>query len=147
MPATEGKRRLATIERDFFRVLNRVVEPAVKRGLFSPRHAPAGLILLETTGFKTGATRRTPLLATRLGRYVFVSTVRGERSFWVKNLQAQNRIRYFLGGRAREADAYVLSPRADGLPSATLPAPIARLADLLAPLTQAGWAFAVLKTH
>ncbi|MCB1848305.1 MAG: hypothetical protein KDI04_13230, partial [Halieaceae bacterium] len=55
------------LEREFFRMLNRVVEPAVRKGVGSPRFLPAGLIVLETVGFKTGAKRRTPLVATRLG--------------------------------------------------------------------------------
>ena len=95
---------LQTLERDFFRTLNRYVEPAVRAGLLSPRYAPGTMIVLETTGFKTGATRRTPLLATRLGRYVFISTVRGNRSFWVKNLQKDASARYYLGGKAIEAE-------------------------------------------
>ena len=86
-----------TLEREFFRKLNSVVEPAVRKGLGSPRIWPSGLILLETTGFKTGVKRRTPLLATRLGKYVFVSTFRADRSFWIRNLRKQPRVFYLLG--------------------------------------------------
>ena len=75
-----------TLEREFFRMLNRVVEPAVRKGVGSPRFVPGGLIVLETVGFKTGITRRTPLVATRLHRHVIVATYRAERSFWLKNL-------------------------------------------------------------
>ncbi len=48
------------LEREFFRMLNRVVEPAVRKGIGSPRFVPGGLILLESTGHKSGQTRRTP---------------------------------------------------------------------------------------
>ena len=41
------------LEREFFRMLNRVVEPAVRRGIGSPRFVPGGLILLESVGFKS----------------------------------------------------------------------------------------------
>ena len=76
---------LAAFEQKVFRNLNSVVEPAVRRGFGSPTRAPAGLIVLETVGFKSGTTRRTPLWSLRLGRYRVVSTARGNRSFWVKN--------------------------------------------------------------
>ena len=40
------------LERNFFRALNSVVEPAVRRGLGSPRLAPSTLIVLESTGYR-----------------------------------------------------------------------------------------------
>ncbi|MFT5484418.1 MAG: hypothetical protein ACI9GW_003083, partial [Halieaceae bacterium] len=86
------------LEREFFRMLNRVVEPAVRKGLGSPRFVPGGLIVLESTGFKSGELRRTPLVAIRIQGHVIVSTARANRSFWVKNLQAKPRIRYWLAG-------------------------------------------------
>ena len=64
------------IEREFFRMLNRVVEPAVRLGVGSPRFVPGGLIVLETKGFRTGNKRRTPLVAIRLKKYVLVVTAR-----------------------------------------------------------------------
>lgn len=132
------------LEREFFRMLNRVVEPAVRKGLGSPRFVPGGLIVLETTGFKSGATRRTPLAATRLGGYVFISTFRADRSFWLKNLQKQPRIRYFLGGRARDAKAFVMMAGKRYRRPKALPSAIGKVTDFLAPYTRAGWAFAVL---
>ena len=135
---------MSRLERDFFRVLNAVVEPAVRRGLGSPRFAPAGLIVLETVGFKSGLTRRTPLVATRLGRYVFVSTFRGDRSFWVKNLQKQPRAHYFLGGRLRETKAFVIAPGKTYRRPRSLPPVIGKITDTIAGLAPEGWAFAVL---
>lgn len=133
------------IEREFFRKLNRVVEPAVLRGIGSPRCAPGGLILLESTGHKSGATRRTPLLSLRLGGYVLITTARGERSFWVRNLRKQPRVRYYLGGEPREARAFVLAPGKRYRRPNSLPAALGRITDILAPFTEAGWAFAVLR--
>jgi len=135
-----------TIEREFFRKLNSIVEPAVRRGLGSPRFLPGGLIVLETTGFKSGATRRTPLLATRLGRYIFVSTFRGQSSFWMKNLRKQPSISYYLGGRSRPAKAFVITGGEHSSNAGSLPPAIKRFTDFLAPYTQSGWAFAVLAT-
>ncbi|MEH6556874.1 MAG: nitroreductase/quinone reductase family protein [Oceanicoccus sp.] len=132
------------LEREFFRMLNRIVEPAVRMGFGSPRFVPSGLIVLETKGFKSGLLRRTPLAATRLQGHVFISTARGEKSLWVKNLRQQPSVTYHLAGKPRNADAIVISSgniehRPDDLPVA-----IARIIDFLVPYTHAGWAFAVL---
>ncbi len=91
-----------------FRNINAVIEPAVRRGLFSPRYAPTGLISLESTGFKSGLLRRTPLLATSLAGFTVVSTVRGDQSFWVKNLIRKPRNVFSRGGRTFEAEAIVI---------------------------------------
>jgi len=133
-----------SLEQKFFRGLNRFVEPAVRAGVASPRYAPGGMIVLETTGFKTGATRRTPLLATRLGRYMLISTARGERSFWVKNLQKDAATRYYLGGTARDAQAFVIAPGKDYITPQSMPAIIGWISNKLAPLTKQGWAFVIL---
>jgi len=133
-----------TLEREFFRMMNRVVEPAVRKGVGSPRFVPGGLIVLETIGSKSGRTRRTPLVATRFLGCVFVSTIRGDRSFWIKNLQKQSRVRYYLGGKPREAKAFVMVPGKRYRRPKSLPPTIGKITDFLAPYTRAGWAFAVL---
>ena len=135
---------LNKLEREFFRKLNAVVEPAVRKGVASPRIAPAGLIVLESTGFKSGQIRRTPLLAMRLGQYVFVSTVRGERSFWLKNLQKQPLTRYFRGGREHDTKAFVVAPGKRYQRPKTLPPLIALFTDAFAERAPDGWAMAVL---
>ena len=132
------------LEREFFRKLNAVVEPAVRKGLGSPRIAPAGLIVLESVGFKSGQTRRTPLAALRLGKYVFVSTARGDRSFWVKNLQKQPRTHYFRGGREHSSKAFVIAPGKQYRRPKSLPPLIGKLTDTFAEYAPAGWALAVL---
>ena len=131
-------------EQLFFRSLNSVVEPAVRSGLLSPRLTPSTLIVLESTGFKSGQTRRTPLLANRFGRFLIVSTVRGDKSFWVKNLAKDGDVSFFLGGRERSAQALVLRPGASQPSTSTLPRPLQALVQLLSRLTEHGWAFAVL---
>jgi deazaflavin-dependent oxidoreductase (nitroreductase family) len=120
------------------------VEPAVRHGIGSPRLLPAGLVVLESTGFKSGQQRRTPLVALGLGKYLLVATVRGERSFWVKNLRKQPRVRYWRGGREKQARAFVLAPGKAFRRPASLPPLLAELAARLNPLTRQGWAFAIL---
>ena len=135
-----------TLERNFFRGLNTFVEPAVRRGILSPRCAPVGLIVLESTGYKSGALRKTPLLATHIGDYVLVSTGRAKRSFWVRNLQQQPHVRFHLGGKIKKATSYVITPQTDFQAPASLPPLVAAAARLLARRGGDGWAFALLET-
>jgi deazaflavin-dependent oxidoreductase (nitroreductase family) len=144
MPLERARLRRQKLEREFFRALNRVVEPAVRKGVGSPRFVPGGLIVLETIGHKSGATRRTPLAATRLQGHVFISTFRGERSLWLKNLQKKPRVRYFLGGKPHTAKAFVIMPGKRYRQPKSLPPTIAKITDFLASHTKSGWAFAVL---
>jgi deazaflavin-dependent oxidoreductase (nitroreductase family) len=133
-----------SLEVEFFRMLNRVVEPAVRAGLGSPRIVPSGFIVLETVGRKSGKRRRSPLAATRFGPYVVVATLRGDRSQWVFNLAAQPRTKYWLGGRPRDARAFVMHEGKRFRVPKSLPPGMQRVVSFLAPYTKAGWAFAVL---
>ncbi len=96
-----------TLTRNAFRTLNSVVLPTVKAGIGSPiLPMSAGLIVLETTGRKSGEPRQVPLVATRLGDRIIVSTVRGN-SLWIKNLEADPSAGVWLGGRKRSATAQI----------------------------------------
>ena len=134
--------RLQRFERDFFRSLNSVVEPAVRKGVGSFRWTPGKLIVLESTGFKSGQKRRTPLLAFRVGKYHLVSTGRGKRSFWPKNLEKQPEISYYLGGKRYSSTAVVIKEEQDA--SSELPGYARAVANHLASYTSRGWAFALL---
>jgi deazaflavin-dependent oxidoreductase (nitroreductase family) len=138
MPSTQIQ-----IEQQFFRALNSVVEPSVRRGLFSSRLFPATLLILESTGYVSGKPRNTPLLSFRIGPYLLISTGRGRRSFWVRNLQNKPDVNYILGGRSYPARAELLTSDAD---QTTGLHPLLR--SLLRPLkvmASRGWAFALLK--
>ncbi len=132
------------LEQKVFRSLNAVVEPAVRKGIGSPTLAPAGLIVLETIGFKSGEQRRTPLWSFRLGRYRIVSTARGERSFWVKNLLQQPKVSYYLGGRRRESHAIVIAAGAPQHSAAALTPVMRKVIEVFDRYTRRGWAFAIL---
>jgi len=125
-------------------MLNRIVEPAVRAGVGSPRIVPTGLVVLETRGRKTGRLVRSPLAATRIQGHVIVGTFRGDRSQWVRNLRAAPRTRVWVGGRPREVRAFVLAPGKRFRMPRTLPPLLERAASLLAPYMRAGWAFAIL---
>tara|TARA_B110000503_G_scaffold140532_1_gene231649 strand:+ start:6056 stop:6490 length:435 start_codon:yes stop_codon:yes gene_type:complete len=134
----------AKIEKTVFRRLNAILEPAVRLGIGSPTYTPASLIVLETVGFKSGLPRSTPLWSIRLGRYRIISTVRGQRSFWVKNLLQQPAVSYYLGGRQRESYAIVIAEAATHPSSAELTPALRRLINMLIRYTPAGWVFAIL---
>jgi deazaflavin-dependent oxidoreductase (nitroreductase family) len=97
------------LEAEFFRGMNQVVEPLVRAGLGAPVLFPAGAIVIETQGRKSGRRLNVPLMAALVGDLIVVSTVR-RRSNWVKNLAAHPEVRYWLGGREREATAFALGP-------------------------------------
>lgn len=142
MPAKKSEPR--SIEVEFFRALNRVVEPMIRFGIGSPRLAPSGFIVLETRGRKSGRLYRRPLAATRLGGYVLVGTFRGNRSQWVRNLAAQRRTRFWLGGREREARPFVMYEGKRFRAPKSLPKAMRLVVSSLAPYTRFGWAFALL---
>jgi len=100
---------LERLETEFFRGLNQFVEPMVRAGLGAPILFPAGAIVLEINGRKTGRRSTVPLMAALVGDLVVVGTVR-RRSNWLKNLAAHPEVRYWLGGREREATAFAIAP-------------------------------------
>jgi hypothetical protein len=105
-------RELERLEVEFYREVNQIVEPLVRAGFGSPGLWPAGVIVVEIGGRKTGRTLTVPLLATLVGNFMLVSTVR-RRSQWLKNLAVNPRVRYWMGGRSGEATAVVVAPGPD----------------------------------
>ena len=134
----------AKLEKTVFRSINSLVEPAVRKGIASSRLTPASLIVLETLGFKSGQQRRTPLWSFRLGKYRIVSTARGDRSFWVKNIVKQPRVSYYVGGKRRESNALVIAGSLTKKQLLELSPIMRKLCTLLANYAQSGWTFAVL---
>lgn len=96
----------ADLTRPAFRALNRVVAPLVKAGVGSPPPVGFGLMLLESTGRISGATREVPVLGFRMGDRAMVSTVRSD-SQWLRNLEVDDRAGVWFCGRRRDATAAV----------------------------------------
>ena len=71
---------LARFESDLFSGLNSVVTPNLRAGFGTPGPCANGIVLLETTGRKSGRIINVPLVAVSFGNVVVVSTVRARRS-------------------------------------------------------------------
>jgi deazaflavin-dependent oxidoreductase (nitroreductase family) len=132
------------VEQAFFRRLNAVVEPLLRRGVGSSASTPASLVLLETTGLRSGKTRSTPVWSLRIGDYRLVSTARGDRSFWIRNMQQDPQVRVLAGGRGKSAEAILVTPEFNNLEDWDLAPYLGRLLLALKGLTSRGWAFALL---
>lgn len=135
----------ATLEGQFFRTLNAFVEPAVSAGWGSPWIVPVGLITLETTGRLSGDLHRTPVVAVEIEGHLLVSTVRGNRSEWIKNMRKAPEVRYWLRGQAYEAKAVVFAS-SEGPPEG-LPSGVRCAASLSAAAVGLDMIFAVLAPH
>jgi F420H(2)-dependent quinone reductase len=131
-------------EAALYRRVNALLEPAIRRGLGAPLLSPAGFVVVEMIGAKSGQRRRVPLAALRLGRYLLIGTVRGERSLWVRNLAANGDVRVWLAARAKPMRAFVLQPGASPRSPRALPPALRSLWRALGALTARGFAFAVL---
>jgi deazaflavin-dependent oxidoreductase (nitroreductase family) len=93
------KRRLATA----FTV--KVVNPVARR---LAEHGLAGLALLETTGRKSGQKRAIPVGNGLRGDVFWIVTEHGWAASYVKNIQADPRVRVKVGRRWRSGTAHIL---------------------------------------
>ncbi|GAA2651617.1 nitroreductase family deazaflavin-dependent oxidoreductase [Streptomyces vastus] len=64
--------------------------------------------LLETTGRKSGQPRRTPLGGSRVGDQFWIVSEYGEKSQYVRNIQADPRVRVRIKGRWHHGTAHLL---------------------------------------
>ena len=85
------------------RLVNPIVRPLLERGLFPTSHA-----LLETTGRKSGRPRRVPVGNGLRGDTFWIVTEHGYAADYVKNIQADPRVRVKVGRRWYEGRAEIL---------------------------------------
>jgi deazaflavin-dependent oxidoreductase (nitroreductase family) len=64
--------------------------------------------LLETTGRKSGLPRRTPVGGRRVGDEFWIVSEYGEKSQYVRNIQADPRVRVRIKGRWHHGTAHLL---------------------------------------
>ena len=95
------KRRLSTLLT--VRVVNPVVKAAAERGIPLP-----GVAILETIGRRSGEPRRTPVGDGLDGDTFWIVTEHGWRAAYVKNIEAEPRVRVKVGRRWRTGTAHPL---------------------------------------
>jgi deazaflavin-dependent oxidoreductase (nitroreductase family) len=83
--------------------VNPVVKWAVEHGVAPPTYA-----ILETTGHKSGKPRRTPVGNGLDGDKFWIVAEHGRRAGYVRNIQADPRVRVRVGGRWRTGRATVM---------------------------------------
>jgi deazaflavin-dependent oxidoreductase (nitroreductase family) len=98
----ERKRRASTW------LTTRVVNPMVRR-LLEHGLAPRSVALLETTGRKSGQPRRTPVGNGLRGEEFWIVTEHGRRAAYVRNIEANPRVRVKVGRSWHAGTAHVLN--------------------------------------
>lgn len=101
MTAKDRKRRLSTL------LTTKVVNPGV-RFMLDKGIAPKNVALLETTGRKSGQPRRTPVGNGLRGDEFWIVTEHGRKAAYVKNIEADPRVRVKVGRRWYAGTAHVL---------------------------------------
>jgi deazaflavin-dependent oxidoreductase (nitroreductase family) len=119
-PVRGLKRRLARTTTN--RLVNPLVRAAIERGLLR-----SGWALLETTGRVSGQPRRTPIGDGLRGDVFWIVTEHGRHADYVRNIEADPRVRVKVGGRWRSGRARIV-PGED---------PYARMRMLRRPLNDA----------
>ena len=101
------KRRVSTFLSA--KVFNRLVKAAVRLGLPTPT-----VVILETTGRRSGEPRRVPVTKALDGDTLWIVTEHGRRSGYVRNIEADPNVRVRVGRRWRSGRAKVLGPTTGG---------------------------------
>jgi len=96
-----NKRRASTLLST--RLLNPVVKAAAQAGLPLP-----GVVILETTGRRTGQARRTPVGEALEDDTLWVIAEHGRRAGYVRNVEADRRVRVRVGREWRTGVGSVL---------------------------------------
>lgn len=98
---TERKRRVSTWIS--IRLVNPIVRRLLERGLAPKSHA-----LLETIGRRSGQPRRVPVGNGLRGHEFWIVTEHGHGAAYVKNIEANPRVRVKVGRRWYEGTARIL---------------------------------------
>ncbi len=96
-----NKRRVSTFASA--RLLNPLVNAAARAGLPTP-----SVVLLETTGRRSGEPRRVPVGKALDGDTLWIVAEHGRRAAYVRNIKANPRVRVRVGRRWRTGTARVL---------------------------------------
>lgn len=95
------KRRVSTLAST--KLLNPLVRAAARTGLPLPV-----VVLLETTGRRSGRPRRVPVGRALVGDTLWVVAEHGRKASYVRNIEANPRVRVRVGRHWRTGSAHVL---------------------------------------
>jgi deazaflavin-dependent oxidoreductase (nitroreductase family) len=101
------KRRVSTFLSA--KVFNRLVLAAVRLGLPTPT-----VVILETTGRRSGVPRRVPVTRKLEGDTLWIVTEHGRKSGYVRNIEANPNVRVRVGRRWRSGRAAILGATSGG---------------------------------
>ena len=87
------------------KVFNPLVLAAARAGLPTPT-----VVILETTGRRSGQPRRVPVTRMVEGDTVWIVTEHGRRAGYVLNIEADQRVRVRVGRRWRSGRARIAGP-------------------------------------
>ena len=85
------------------KIFNRLVLAASRAGLPTP-----SVVILETTGRRSGQPRRVPVTRLLEGDTLWIVTEHGRKAAYVRNIEANPRVRVRVGRRWRTGTARVL---------------------------------------
>jgi deazaflavin-dependent oxidoreductase (nitroreductase family) len=94
------KRRLASALAKY--AINPVAKIAHRLGL------PVGVVILETTGRKSGLPRRNPVGKSLVGDTLWIVAEHGRKANYVRNIEANPRVRVKIGRRWRMGTAHLM---------------------------------------
>jgi deazaflavin-dependent oxidoreductase (nitroreductase family) len=97
-----NKRRVSTFLSA--KLFNRLVLAATRAGLPTP-----GVVILETTGRRSGEPRRVPVSRLLEGDTLWIVTEHGRKAAYVRNIEANPRVRVRAGRHWRTGTAQVVS--------------------------------------
>jgi deazaflavin-dependent oxidoreductase (nitroreductase family) len=86
------------------KIFNPLVRAAARAGLPTP-----SVVILETTGRRSGQPRRVPVTRALVGDTLWIVTEHGRRAGYVRNIEANPRVRVRVGRRWRTGTAQVLA--------------------------------------
>jgi deazaflavin-dependent oxidoreductase (nitroreductase family) len=118
------RRRVSTLLST--RLFNPLVRAATNAGLAVP-----GIAILETTGRKTGRTRRTPVGRSIDGDTCWIVAEHGRKAGYVRNILANPRVRIKVGRRWRTGTAHVMPDDDPRARQRTMPAANAAVVRLM----------------
>jgi deazaflavin-dependent oxidoreductase (nitroreductase family) len=108
------------------RLFNPLVKAIASAGLALP-----GIAILETTGRRTGQPRRTPVGPALAGGTVWIVAEHGTRAAYVRNIQADPRVRIRLGRAWRTGTARLMPDDDARARQRTMPRAIATAVRLM----------------